>query len=137
MKKLGEKIGFLGIMLLLMSYLHGVAYDMQCTGMFINNKVDRKMLIRFYNEFNDEQQRYESLPNEHREVRLKNGVMQRLTRVSVTMRDPETGNDIMKDLDYETSPKNKIVGLEIIMNPDLQLRWHYEDEDLKQNPSTK
>ncbi len=99
--------------------------------------VDRKMLIRFYNEFNDEQQRYESLPNEHREVRLKNGVMQRLTRVSVTMRDPETGNDIMKDLDYETSPKNKIVGLEIIMNPDLQLRWHYEDEDLKQNPSTK
>lgn len=121
-----KKYLILGAMLGTVSLLHSVSYDLGYEKMYIENKTDRDVVVRFFNEYY-QQQVYPMRAYEHRYVKVNEGVMKNLYSIRVTMEEPKTGKTITRDIDYE--PDQGINGLKIKMKPELELSWRYEDEE--------
>lgn len=123
----------LGIMGCLMLGAYGIDYELQYQTLFINNRTKNDLVIRFCNEYHYEQQQYPIKALEHRPVKVKIGVMQKLATVTVTMKDPQTRKKIVKEIDYDKDAD--IIGLEITMHPGLDLIWRHSDEYVVNVPS--
>lgn len=141
-----------GIMLVLIPCIYGVDYEADYKSLFLNNKTNHDLLLHFCNEDHVSQQQYPMKPNEHRAVRIKIGVMKKLSVVQVimyshkkskeeckkatqkcegkeckkAMRDCMRVKKVMKDIYYDKNAG--IVGLEISLKPDLDLIWRHEEE---------
>lgn len=135
-----------GIMACLMMGAYGIDYELQYEQLFINNKTNHNLVIRFCNEDHNEQQQYPIKAHEKRPVRVKIGVMQKLAMVSVTMKvttmiehpkkkkkKKKITKKIVKEIDYDKDAG--IVGLEISMHPELDLVWRHADEYVINAPS--
>lgn len=121
-----KKYGILCLVIGVMTYLYGDTYESDYFRIFINNKTQYTALVRFFNE-DREQQQYPIKANEHRAVWIKKGVMLRLFFVRVTIANPETGEVLTKDLDFD--PNTGINRLKISLKPDLDLRWGYVGDE--------
>ena len=143
MKKFGKISGLLGIMFGLVPSMHGIAYDLQCENLFINNKTNHYLLISFCNEDHNEQQQFPMNPKEHRFIKINIGVMKKLFMIKVTITDRKykkkhdyskvdnqgikvSGKNLTREIDYERNVG--IVGLEINMRPELDLEWRHEED---------
>jgi len=120
-----KKIISAAIALALMPFIYSDVYDAYFESLFINNKTNHEAMIHFFNE-DYEQQQYPIMAKEHRFVKVKRGVMQRLFEIRVTIEDPKTGKIIVKSIDYE--PNTGINRLKLTMQPELELKWGYEDD---------
>ena len=145
MKGFGKKVGFLGIALSVTSCFYGNTYLADFERLFIDNQTDETATVHFFNDYY-EQQQYPMGPHERRVVNVKKGVMQRLGTIRVTIDDGKKRSKrslkrerdcrkhrsfkdqhiIVKEIYYE--PNNRINSLKITMQPDLDLKWGYQDD---------
>lgn len=132
MKGLGKKLGFLGIIAAIAPSIYGDTYSAAYAPLFLYNKTDQDVVVRFFTEYY-EQQQYPLKAKEHRMIRLKEGVMRKLFMVKVTMQDPRTGKMIMKEIDYKDN--TNIESLKISMKQDLDLKWGYAGDNNHDNDS--
>jgi len=154
MKGLIKKSCLLGITFCLIPAIHGIAYETDCENLFINNKTNHDLIIRFCNEYHDEQQQFPIKANEHCSVKVNVNVMKKLNDIRVSIdtsaikkkkhhkifkgeaaQPAEPKKQAPKEIDYERD--TGIVGLEINMNPDLDLKWKHDEDYLVPVPGTE